>query len=90
MVDLRRQREHMAGVMDDARELIKKRLDYPPLLDRIDDHEDLVAAGVNSGEMIRVALGCEEYLGRPLSDTELASMTSVRAIAEVLAGTAGT
>ncbi len=51
--------------MDSARELIKTGLDYPPLLDRIGDHEDLVTVGVNSGEMIRIALACEEYLGRP-------------------------
>lgn len=89
MVDLRRQRDYVAVVMDDVRGLIKKYLDYPPLLDRIGDNEDLVAAGVNSGEMIRVALGCEEYLDRVLTDAELTSMTCVRAIAEVLTAKTG-
>lgn len=75
--------------MDDVRELIKKQLDYPPLLDRIGDNEDLIASGVNSGEMIRIALGCEEHLRRVLTDAELTAMTSVRAIAEVLAAKTG-
>ena len=75
--------------MDGVRELIKRHLDYPPLLDRIGDDEDLVAAGVNSGEMIRVALGCERYLDRQLTDAELSEMTSVHAIASVLATRVG-
>jgi acyl carrier protein len=73
----------------DAREVIRKHLDYPPLLDRIGDDEDLVVAGVNSGEMIRVAMGCEQRLGRRLTDAELTRMTSVRAIAEVLSSEVG-
>jgi acyl carrier protein len=72
-----------------ARALIKKYLDYPPLLDRVADDEDMVAAGVNSGEMIRIAMGCEEHLDRQLTDAELTGMTSVRAIAGVLAGRSG-
>lgn len=71
--------------MVDAREVIKSGLDYPHLLDLIGDDDDLVTAGVNSGEMIRVAFGCERYLDRQLADGELAAMTSVRAIAAVLA-----
>jgi len=67
-----------------VRALIQRNLDTPALLDLIADDVDLVAAGVNSGEMIRVALACENYLGRQLSDTELSRMTSVREIATVL------
>jgi len=75
--------------MADVRQLIKKGLDYPLLLDRISDHDDLVAAGVNSGEMIRIALVCEEYLGRRLTDAELAGLTSVQSVASVIAGQEG-
>lgn len=75
--------------MDDVRALIRRNLDYPPLLDRIADDGDLVAAGVNSGEMIRVALDCEEYLRRPLTDAELTRMTSVLGIAKLLADGTG-
>ena len=77
--------------MEQARALIRKCLDYPGLLDRIADDDDLVAAGVNSGEMIRVALGCEDFLDRALTDPELSRITSVRSVAELLAAaTAGT
>ena len=70
--------------MEQARALIRKSLDYPGLLDRIADDEDLVAAGVNSGEMIRVALGCEDFLDRVLTDPELSRITSVRSVAELI------
>lgn len=73
----------------DARALIRRNLDYPPLLDRIADDHDLVAAGVNSGEMIRVALDCEQHLGRPLTDEELTRMTSIQQIAALLEGGMG-
>ena len=70
--------------MDEVRELIKKGLDFPALLDRIGDDEDLVSAGVNSGEMIRVALACEDHLNRPLTDAELSGITSVSSVAGLL------
>jgi hypothetical protein len=72
-------------MVEQARALIRKSLDYPALLDRIADDEDLVAAGVNSGEMIRVALRCEDYVDRPLTDAELSRITTVRSVAELLA-----
>lgn len=75
--------------MDEVRGLIRRNLDYPPLLDRIGDDEDLVAAGVNSGEIIRIALACEQYLDRPLTDGELLRMTSVQEIAKLLASEPG-
>ena len=70
--------------MSTARTLVRANLDHPALLDRIADDDDLVAAGVNSGELIRVARACEERLGRPLGDEELADLTSVRAVADLL------
>ena len=69
---------------DDARALIRRHLDFPGLLDQIADDEDLITAGVNSGELIRIALGCEQSLGRALSDAELIGLTSVHAVAELL------
>jgi hypothetical protein len=67
-----------------ARELVRKCLDLPVVLDRLGDDDDLLTSGVNSGEMVRVALGCEERLGRPLTDDELAGLDTVNAIARVL------
>ncbi|MEY9911296.1 acyl carrier protein [Catenulispora sp. MAP12-49] len=68
-----------------AREIVRENLDHPALLDQITDEEDLVTAGVNSGEIIRVALGCENHLDRPLTDLELSRITSVRSVANLLA-----
>jgi acyl carrier protein len=70
--------------MTEARAVIKEGMDYPHLLDRITDHEDLVTAGVNSGEMIRIALSCERYLGRALSDEELSRLATVAAVTQLL------
>jgi acyl carrier protein len=70
--------------VEQARVLIKENLDNPALLDLIGDSDDLLAAGVNSGEMIRIAFGCEKRLGRRLSDAELTALTSIAAIAIVL------
>lgn len=75
--------------MADARAVIKEGMDYPHLLDRIDDHEDLFSAGINSGEMIRIALSCEQHLGRALTDEELSRLATVSAVARLLTETAG-
>lgn len=74
--------------MTGARNLIRSGLDLPALLDRIGDDDDLIAAGVNSGEMVRIALRCEQLLGRVLTDDELASLSTVRAVAELIEGPA--
>ena len=70
--------------MVDARTVIKEGMDYPHLLDRIADDDDLVAAGVNSGEMIQIALSCERHLRRALTGDELSGLGSVRAVARLL------
>ncbi|HET6636779.1 MAG TPA: phosphopantetheine-binding protein [Streptomyces sp.] len=72
--------------MSRARTLVHDSLDNPALLDRIKDDDDLVRCGVNSGELIRLALHCEGDLGRPLTDEELTALTSVRAVADLLGG----
>jgi acyl carrier protein len=74
-------------MMADARAVIKEGMDYPHLLDRITDHDDLVTAGVNSGEMIRIALSCERHLGRALTDEELSRLATVAAVAQLLTET---
>jgi acyl carrier protein len=71
--------------MTDARDLIRASLDLPALLDEITDDEDLIGAGINSGELVQIALHCEEHLGRMLTDDELAGLGTVRAVAALLA-----
>jgi acyl carrier protein len=75
--------------MIDVRELIKESLDYPALLDDIADHDDLIMAGINSGEMVRIALACERHLDREITDEELSRLKSVRAVADLLDQTGG-
>ncbi|MCT2589312.1 acyl carrier protein [Streptomyces sp. N2-109] len=70
--------------MSVARTLVRESLDHPALLDRVVDDADLAGAGVNSGELIKLALRLEDHLGRPLGDEELLGLTSVNAVAELL------
>jgi acyl carrier protein len=70
--------------MNAARELIRAGLDMPSLIDHLGDDDDLMTGGVNSGEVVRIALRCEERLGRALTDDELAGLNSVRAVAKLL------
>jgi hypothetical protein len=74
----------MAAVMNTARALIRSCLDLPALLDRIGDDEDLVGSGINSGEIVKIALECENRIGRLLTDDELAELSTVRAVDNLL------
>ncbi|MFE4974516.1 acyl carrier protein [Kitasatospora sp. NPDC056651] len=67
--------------MSIARALVGAALDHPGLIDRLADDTDFTSAGVNSGELIKIALACEEALGRALDDLELAELTTVSAVA---------
>lgn len=67
-----------------ARTLVRNSLDHPALLDRVTDEASLAGAGVNSGELIRLALHIEEHLGRALDDEELLELTSIRAVADLV------
>jgi acyl carrier protein len=73
-----------------ARELVRGALELPALLETIRDDEDLLAAGVNSGELIVVAVRCEERLGRALTDSEMSSLVSIDAVAQILGEKHGT
>ncbi|MEU9980227.1 acyl carrier protein [Streptomyces sp. NPDC050856] len=72
-----------------ARELVAACLDNPLMLERIGDTEEFHAAGVNSGEVIRIALRCEEEIGRALDDDELAAVNTLEGIDLLLAEEAG-
>jgi hypothetical protein len=72
--------------MTAARELIRDCLDLPSVLDRIGDSDDLLTHGVNSGELVLVALRCEQALGRALTEAELEQLDSVLAVDRLLQG----
>ncbi|ROO87818.1 hypothetical protein EDD29_5461 [Actinocorallia herbida] len=69
-----------------ARALIENSVDLAAVVDRLSDDDDLAFGGVDSGEIVRVGLRCEDVLGRPLTGDELAGLTSVRAVADLLEG----
>jgi hypothetical protein len=68
----------------DARELVASCLDNPQMIDRIGDLDDLQAAGVNSGEVIQIALRCEEVLGRALTNDEMDVVHSLSGVDKLL------
>jgi acyl carrier protein len=72
------------SVQSYARELVAGCVDLPGILDSIRDDDDLVACGIDSGEILNVALRCEQVLGRPLTDGELSRLTSISAVAELV------
>jgi hypothetical protein len=72
-----------------ARELVRSALELPSLLETINDDDDLLSAGVNSGELIMVAMRCEQRLGRPLTEAELSRLHSITAVAAILGGSDG-
>ncbi len=74
----------MENVHGYARELVAACVDLPGILDSIGDDDDLVSRGVDSGEILNVALRCEQVLGRSLTDGELSRLTSISAVAELV------
>ncbi|MFI0980761.1 hypothetical protein ACH4SP_27590 [Streptomyces sp. NPDC021093] len=72
-----------------ARELVAGCLDNPLMLERVGDADEFHTAGINSGEVIRIALRCEEEAGRPLDDDELALTNTLKGIDQLLAKEAG-
>ncbi|GAA3203625.1 phosphopantetheine-binding protein [Actinocorallia longicatena] len=67
-----------------ARELIRQSLDLPSVVDRLDDDDDLAVGGIDSGEIVHIALRCEAVLGRALTGDELGRLTSVGSVADLL------
>jgi acyl carrier protein len=67
-----------------GRELLASLLDDPTLVDVAAD-DDLLAAGLNSGDIIRLALAIEELTGEPLDDKALSRLYTVAGLEEVLA-----
>ncbi|MGK5632642.1 acyl carrier protein [Streptomyces sp. URMC 123] len=79
----------MSEVWTPGRRLLLELVDVPGLFDDLAPDADLLAAGINSGELIRLALAIEERTGTPLDDEELAALSTVQGIDRVLATHAG-
>ena len=60
-------------------------LDVPELVSEIGEDTELILAGINSGDLIRLGLVIEERTSQPLSDDDLTDLQTVAGIDRVLA-----
>ena len=67
-----------------ARRLLHDLVDLPELLDEADPGSDLVSLGINSGDLLRLAVAVEDRTGVALSDDELAALHTLDGIERVL------
>ncbi|MFI1563612.1 acyl carrier protein [Streptomyces sp. NPDC020490] len=81
----------MNDVASPGRRLLLELVDVPGLFDELADDADLLSAGINSGELIRLALAIEERTGVALDDDEMAGLYTIDGIDRVLraAGVSG-
>lgn len=75
--------------MTPGRRLLAELVDVPGLFDGLRSEDDLLSAGINSGELIKLALAIEERTGTALDDDELATLYTIEGIDRVLAEHAG-
>ncbi|HWO08858.1 MAG TPA: acyl carrier protein [Polyangiaceae bacterium] len=68
-----------------GRGLLMEVLDVPELSAQIPDDADLILAGINSGDLIRLGLAIEERTQRPLSDDDLIALQTITGIDRILA-----
>jgi acyl carrier protein len=68
-----------------GRKLLMEVLDVPEISEKIPDDADLILAGVNSGDLIRLGLTIEEKTQLPLSDDELVALQTIEGIDRILA-----
>jgi acyl carrier protein len=73
-----------ASYIGEARRLLAAVLDTPELALQIGERAEFLDAGVNSGEIIRLLLECEEYLHVEIEDAELFAVTSLHELAALL------
>ncbi|MDT9701485.1 phosphopantetheine-binding protein [Streptomyces sp. P17] len=74
----------MSDQLTPGHALLLEFVDLPELLDGIGRDDDLTTAGLNSGDLIRLALAIEEQTGSPLDDDELTALHTVEGIDQVL------
>ncbi|MCL7426160.1 phosphopantetheine-binding protein [Streptomyces sp. NPDC057806] len=74
----------MSDQLTPGHALLLEFVDLPELLDGIGRDDDLTTAGLNSGDLIRLALAIEERTGSPLDDDELTALHTVEGIDQVL------
>jgi acyl carrier protein len=75
----------MQDILSPGRQLLMEVLDVPEVAARIPADADLILAGINSGDLIRLGLSIEERTHRPLTDDDLMELQTVDGIDRVLA-----
>ena len=75
----------MQDTMSPGRQLLMEVLDVPEVGAKIPPDADLILAGINSGDLIRLGLTIEERTNLPLSDDDLMDLQTVSGIDRVLA-----
>jgi acyl carrier protein len=78
----------MQDTMSTGRRLLMEILDVPEIVAQIPADADLILAGINSGDLIRLGLAIEERTHLPLSDDDLMDLQTVGGIDRVLASRA--
>lgn len=68
-----------------GRRLLLDVVESPGLVEGLSARDDLLSAGINSGELIRLALAIEEHTGEPLDDELLPTLCTIEGIDQVLA-----
>ena len=78
----------MTSKLTPGRELLMEVLDVPELAAMIPAEADLIVAGINSGDLIRLGLTIEERTQLPLDDDDLLALQTVSGIDRLLAARA--
>jgi len=78
----------MTSKLTPGRALLMEVLDVPELATMIPDEADLIVAGINSGDLIRLGLTIEERTQLPLDDDDLLALQTVSGIDRLLAARA--
>jgi acyl carrier protein len=78
----------MQDTLSPGRRLLMEVLDVPEVAAKIPSDADLILAGINSGDLIRLGLSIEERTHLPLSDDDLMDLQTVEGIDRVLANRA--
>jgi acyl carrier protein len=78
----------MQDTLSPGRRLLMEVLDVPEVAAQIPSDADLILAGINSGDLIRLGLSIEERTHLPLSDDDLMDLQTVDGIDRVLANRA--
>ena len=78
----------MQATLSPGRQLLMEVLDVPEIAVKIPPETDLILAGINSGDLIRLGLTIEERTQLPLTDDDLMDLQTVAGIDRVLASRA--